>query len=311
MRALRLAAVAAVATAAALAAPASARTHYQQLAGDTTITASSSGSALVDLPDDVSMSWKATGNPDISISGPGRLVGFMLSPLGQQGYSLDSLLVLRIPKNGGTALKVFGLASPTDGPTCTQIGEDPSQPLGGCTEYKDPGYGFYYEGRYKLTVLTDGSPVTISLRLHGLDGATTIRPTTRIATVEATMTPREALGTTVVSGGTHAMTMTKAGFYIAYGQLKRASGGRYRENELCSIDGSLAETPGAYLPGSCGDGAAAVIDPMQNLPADWDGLNGGLGWGSIDAGTYGMGFNAQGDTSVSFLGGAVAFLPGV
>ncbi|MDX6275014.1 MAG: hypothetical protein QOJ92_2224 [Frankiales bacterium] len=311
MRRARALVVLALVAATAVALPASARTHYVELAGETTITAAHSGSVLVTVPDDAKLSWKALGNPDISIAGSGRLVGFMLEPVGQQGYSLDSVLVMRLPSSQRNALEVSGLAAPTPGPACTQPGDDPTDPLGSCEDWKDPGYGFLYEGRYRLTVLTDGAPVTIMLKLHGLDGSLDLSPATTVASTESTMSARESVGTVATSAGTAPMTMTKDGFYFVYGKVKRGPSPRYREQRLCAVDGAQADLPGAYLPPACGDGMGAVIDPMQRLPADYDGLNGGLGWGDLAAGTYGMGFNATGDSGVTFVDGAVAFLPGI
>jgi hypothetical protein len=310
VRLIRAGLVIALSAASALALPASARTPRPvQLAGDTTITATRSGSVLVEVPDDAKLSWKARGNPDISVSGSGRLVGFMLEPVNQPGFGMDSVLVMRLPQ--GQGLEVFGLAPPENYPACKQIGEDPAEPLGSCPEFKDPGYGLLYEGRYRLIVLTDGAPLTIHLDLRGLGGSATVSPTTAIASTEASMTQRESVGTVTTSAGTGPMVMAKDGLNFVYGRVKRGPAARYRQQALCAVDGAVATAPGIYLPPTCGDGMGAVVDPMQKLPADYDGLNGGLGWGSLEAGTYGIGFNATSDSGVTFVDGVVAFLPGV
>ena len=308
MNRIRVAAVVALCLAGALAAPASARLRAAELAGDTTITATGSGSVTVAVPDDATLSWKMIDNPDISISGGGRLVGFLLDPVRQSAGAANSVMVMRLPSSAHGALEVWGLDAPASASGCTQPGEDPAHPLGDCSGYRDPGFGILYEGLYRLTVLTDGSPVTIRLTLHGLEGQVDVTPTAQVASVEASMTEREGVPGHAVSAGTDAVQLAKDGFSIAYGMVRTAAGSRVRGGESCEVPGELAAAPGVYGPGCDGQLPGTIVDPLQQLPAGWGDAS--LSWGDESAGSHGRGLNAHADSGVSFVEGVVAFLPG-
>src|SRR4051812_28427406 len=83
----------------AFAAPSSAQlVRAETLGAVTTITATSSGSASLVLYDDATVSAAFTHNPDVTIAGKGRLVGFDLTSLAASSTgTLDEFTAVRLP----------------------------------------------------------------------------------------------------------------------------------------------------------------------------------------------------------------------
>src|SRR3954469_24829766 len=92
----------------------------------TTIRTSTSGSAELVLYDDATLSPRQTGNPDVSISGGGRLLAFSLPPAdgGQDNVSASGL-----PSFFNHAVSVGGSVTPHT--TCTST--DPFGLHNSCT----------------------------------------------------------------------------------------------------------------------------------------------------------------------------------
>lgn len=195
-------ALAAVALAtAATALPADARVvRPVELTETTSIVTSTSGWVDVVLPEDVVMSPKHEGNPDVTISGRGRYLGIELYRLGGDIWSsASSLTSYRLPAfQGGTTL-TYGSGAPD--PEC----EDelvPGDPLPEDCTYGEQTQIELLQGRYRLWVVADGAPVTITLRLEGLDaGDTRLRPVHRLRSLQQPLPAREAQGDEVVTYG--------------------------------------------------------------------------------------------------------------
>jgi hypothetical protein len=171
MRRSRIAALAALALSAvgfvpAQAAPAPA----PALAGTTVVTGSAMVAMTVRLPSPVTVDLHAIGGAgsrnDIEIAGNGRMVGLVLSQGGtlhrapdrEIWMTRDNICMRRGCQATGDGIGYFAVAFGTS-----------TQPADGT--YRIPA------GTYRLALLADGAPVTVTLRLHGLPGATTLRPT--------------------------------------------------------------------------------------------------------------------------------------
>jgi hypothetical protein len=194
--ALVIGAIAATCLGTALAVPSSAHLVAAQPLGNvTTITASSSGTAELVLYDDATMSPRETHNPDVSITGKGRVVAFELT---RSDGTEDGLAAMRVPAFAGGVTYVGGSTIPKV--NCT-----PGNGLldnGSCGPYYPPTAIKLHEGYYHLAVLTDGAPVRITIRLHGQERAKgAVRLQRSFRTVEANMPEQESIGQTTVTYG--------------------------------------------------------------------------------------------------------------
>lgn len=190
-----------VAAAAATTLPADARVARPvELTETTTIVTSTSGWVDVVLPEDVVMSPKNEGNPDVTVSGTGRYVALELYRLGADHWSSSSgLSAWRLPAFQGGTTFTYGSGRPE--PEC----EDelvPGDPVPEDCTYPEQERIELLQGRYRLWVVADGSPVTITLRLRGLDdGETRLRPVNRLRGLQQELPAREAQGDEVVTFG--------------------------------------------------------------------------------------------------------------
>lgn len=213
----------------------------------TTITTTSSGTADVVLYDDATLSPKQTHNPDVTITGPGRVVGFTLT---RTDTASDMLYVVRLPKFAGGLTYVTGTTTPAQ-PSCVP----PTNPLepADCPAYK-PSAIKLHEGYYRLAVLTDGQPLRITLHLHGLQRASSrVGLQAKVRTAEADLPAREAIGSTTItygaetafSGATHTSMLVRAKLHKT-ATLLAAS--------VCTRDDSASPPPYAFSP-PCPGGA--------------------------------------------------------
>jgi hypothetical protein len=184
MRPIRVLAVVALGLTAALVVPSHAATKPAPLVlrGDTTITADRTGQADVLLYDDAlvkitdgSGSMYGQPTPDVSMTGKGRLFGFVL-----QGVGSDSLSALRYVKDGRavTQTGANGTFYPEAGNCHPVLVDNVNYCSGEATGYK---VALVHQGRYHLRVLTDGAPVTITLHLRGVTGRAHYRTSTPLA----------------------------------------------------------------------------------------------------------------------------------
>jgi hypothetical protein len=196
-RAARPLAVLALVASVAVALPAGAGTAGRPVLRSTTVVSSTtSGYVDVELPADARLSPRWAANPDTRFSGSGRMLGLWLQPLGSDGYADDSLEVLRLPAFLGGETRTWGTTT-EPAPRCS------SSLTGGlqCTS-PEPTAILLHRGRYRLTMLTDGRPVQVTLRLRGLPaGSARVQPAHRLASAEAPLPAREAIGDTTVTYG--------------------------------------------------------------------------------------------------------------
>lgn len=302
MRTLRVVLAAATTVAATLALPASAHLDPPAaLAGVTTIEADHSGSSKVVLYDDALVTWKLVNNPDTTIHGDGRFVGLWLTR--DDGYQSaepegsDWLTVYRMPDFAGGKTRTFGSAYPAE--QCT---EWPSNdvPLKGSCEFEPKGI-LLHQGYYKLTVVTDGSPVRFTLDLQGAGGTTTISPTTSFRTIESALQQRDGNGDNLVTWGHEEPNFTDAARLFQFVDVTWSDGATARGAGQCVRFGDKSDQPPlAYGPmclgGSGGSGGYEVNVGPQQMGGVWV-------WGSSPSdgtGDLGQGGSAWSDKGVTF-----------
>lgn len=277
--------LAAAATAASVVAavPSSARLVPAQPAGDvTTIVAASSGTAEVVLYDDATVSRAVTHNPDVSISGPGRLVAFDLT---RADGSTDELFGMRLPAFAGGGVVVGG-TSPA--PTCTPWPEAVAPVQYNCASAK-PAPIRLHEGYYHLVVLTDGQPVRIQLRLHGESRAhASLHMQKAIRTLEAALPERESIGSTTVTYGT-SVPFQNATQVLTVVDAKLHPSATVRAATGCARNDSGASPPYAYSP-PCPGGSSSGFEYLVNTPVTQLGGFGG--------GTLWLGLSSQSPTGI-------------
>jgi hypothetical protein len=260
MRLLRPLLAAAVVLAAAAALPAQAHiTPLPEATSTTIVTAAHSGYLDLVLPDDVRMSPRDTANPDVSIVGEGRVVGLWLSR-GTEFYGSfdDYVEAVRYPAFLHRAATTYGSLTPRQ--ECQQglLGVVPAP----CNAPKATAI-LLHEGRYRLTVLTDGHPLTLTLHLHGLEaGTTTLSPTHRLASAEQRLPARDGVGDTMVTyGATQPFAGPAAELTLA--TATRSPGATVSGASTCSRRDTGAPPPLAYGP-HCPNGTGSSSTTFIN-----------------------------------------------
>ena len=231
-----------LASAVALAVPSSARLVAAEPAGAvTTISATHSGTAELVLYDDASLSPVSAYNPDVRFTGRGRLVAFELTRSDGTG---DFLSAARLPSFVGGGMVVAGSTTPK--PTCSSwptAAVPVQQHCSGQAKRIS-----LHEGYYHLVVLTDGAPVTITLRLHGSQQQrASVRLQTSVRSLEAALPQRESMGSSTVTFGTE-VTFRNAtqAFSLAGARLHRNA--TVVGANSCARDDSGAPPPYAFSP---------------------------------------------------------------
>lgn len=130
-----------------------------QVCGTTVLTGETSGVVRVSIPQDVSLNMTFGPGQDLDISGSGRFIGFALVEIRQDATTGYRLVAGRYP-------------APIAGPS-PYVWVDPSNET-------DPGDRppaiELAGGEYALSLLADGSPVTVTLRPSGLSGTVRVEP---------------------------------------------------------------------------------------------------------------------------------------
>jgi hypothetical protein len=291
---------------AAVAGPASARLVPAEPAGAlTTIATASSGTAELVLYDDATVSPLATHNPDVSITGPGRLVAFQLTRADGTG---DELYGARMPSFAGGGVTVGGSTTPTG--TCTAWPSALVPVQQQCTTPRPTGIRLH-EGYYHLMVVTDGKPVRITLRLHGEERRTArVHVQQQIRTLEANLPERESVGSTTVSYG------ASAGFHNATQVLTVVDARLHRDATMlaatgCARDDSGAPPPYAYTP-PCPGGSMTGFSYLVHTPVD---QLAGFGAGTLlffltNGGPTGIGGSFIDSDGPTYLGGLGLWIDG-
>lgn len=141
--------------------PAAARSPLDRvtLGAVNVISGSDLTSVPVHVPRDATIEGDPFSNDDISYSGPGRVVG------------------LALVEEGGPVRKAYELVS-VRWSFCGAPGCEPDEYADELTTSPEFGKKRWRvpAGDYRLYLVADGEPVDVTLRLHGLDGTTAIRP---------------------------------------------------------------------------------------------------------------------------------------
>jgi hypothetical protein len=289
-------ALAALLLLAAAATPSSARVpRLPELTADTEVTASHSGYLDVVVPEDARLSVAQTRNPDVAVTGAGRFVGLWLQRQQDSGFG-DELTVFRLPGFLGGAVRTEGTAYPAQ--TCT--GTPAAFPVTyDCTGGIAPTAIVLHEGRYRITVLTDGSPVAFRLSLHGLDaGSTSLSPSTALASAQRTLPARESLGSSLVTyGATSGLAGNLATFAMA--TVKRTPGSTVESTGTCFRADQATTPPLGYGP-KCPGGAGGSDVQLVHVNGQTYGQVSGFGTaGQADGTPVGIGGSFGGDKGVT------------
>jgi hypothetical protein len=252
----------------------------------TTLAASASGTAEVVLYDDATLSPSSTHNPDVTISGPGRVVAFELTRADGTG---DGLFGMRLPAFAGGGTVVGGSATPRQ--TCTSWPSDTVPLQSRCGAYH-PKAILLHEGYYHLVVVTDGKPVKVTLRLHGQHrGHARVHVQQRIRTAEANLPERESAGpSTVTYGGAGGFASATQVLTLAVARLHPSATARAATG--CARTDSGNPPPYAFSP-ACPGGDVTDLSYFVDTPVE---QLAGFGGGTA--------FVSTSDTSPTSVGGS-------
>jgi hypothetical protein len=152
------------------------------LAGETTISGAQPGSLLVTLPVAASISDAVTENPDVTVEGAGRYIGVVLVAEGNEERIGSTLIAGQVDPDA--------------------ICDDQGCPFGVATLVAGAGLGSGGPGRwllpagdYRLHLVAEESagPVSVTLRLGGLEGTTHLVPSDPTGLETVPMPPRVPL----------------------------------------------------------------------------------------------------------------------
>lgn len=221
------------------------------LAGQTTVLADHSASILVEVPSLATYATDTYGNPDLAVSGRGRVVALTLQPVA----SRDPYEALRVARFNG----------------CDSLGCEPDRPDGyvqvpsGARRVNGhPPRALLEPGTYRLTVLTDGGRVSASLRLGGLSGSTLITPTaagdSRILPAAETLSAPAAGAPAVWSGGAELNLASTNTLVFGFYQQETPGGSAFSTQGACHFSAGTRPLGGHFLPGCPGElGSAGTI----------------------------------------------------
>ena len=209
-------------------------------------------------------------NPDIHVKGKGRFVAFALVP--------------ESPKSE----IVFGGRFPNEAEAMDFV-----MPLNRFNFDFAKWYDGELElapGRYDLYLIPDRSPVTITLRLHGLQGTTTVSPSTPVDS-ELAFPPSRLRGTTGenenVYWGGHDYDLKREGILFNALWLRTTFhlSGQY---QFCYYERVKPIEPVAYAPGCLVDGRIGLANDRYVMASPDTKLL-FEGFGVVKPGPYGLG----------------------
>ena len=281
MRLLRTVVAAGLLLAGGLALPAQAHLAPVPSATSTTVvTAAKTGYLDLQLADDVKLSLDNEANPDVVLAGRGRFIGAWLVR-GQELFTFgnDFVETVRLPDFLGRQRWTQGSTYPNQQCVATALPALPPT----CSSQAPQGISLH-EGNYRLFVLTDGSPVTVTLHLHGLAaGTTSLRTTQALTSTERVLPQRDGAGTSLVTFGAVGPLQGKVATWTM-ASAKGADTPTGQENSLCQRADTGAAPPLAYGP-HCPNGSSG--DYQYSISAAGRG-GGGMG-GFVTAGDPGTG----------------------
>jgi hypothetical protein len=301
----------------------------EPLGAVTTITATSSGTAEIVLYDDATISAAYTHNPDVTISGKGRLVGFDLSNADPNsfGSATDDVSAERLPTFAGGATYVTGMSGPPE--KCSGYPNDTvpvQQQCGDCTyspsstvplqancTYAEPKFFTLHEGYYHLSVLTDGAPLRITIRLHGL-GKThaNVHLQAKSRSIETTLPQQESIGSSTITFGAPVSFPSIDNVLLVVGVKLHASATVLADSACWRSDSAVAP-PYAYSP-ACPGGHTTGVSYRVLLPATGAGAGGvGVFAGSLtpNGNPTGVGGSFVDSDGPTYVGGLAVWTDGM
>lgn len=298
------AAAAMVAGAVAVAVPSSAHLVAAQAAGQvTTITVGHSGTAEIVLYDDATLSPAAVHNPDVQITGAGRLVGFELSRTDDDG---DFVSAVRMPSFAGGQVQVAGSTTPAM--TCTPWPNATVDLSDTCTQPHTKAITLH-EGYYHLVALADGSQLTITLHLHGEEQRRAqVHLQTSVRSLEATLPERESMGSSTVTYGAD-VPFAGATQVVDVVAAKLHPTATVLADSLCVRSDTGAPPPYAFSPACPGGSSSGMSYRLANSEAG----GGGIVFVGVPGSTNdpnGLGGSFTDSDGPTYLGGLGLWLAG-
>lgn len=317
MRARHLVAVVATTAVGAALAPSSSAAATQELAGLTVVRADRSGSAELVLRRDAVLRLAPDGSsPDVRLDGGGRLVVLTLT-LRQDGASTDGLTLVRVRRDGRSVTRswVSGTAYPRpepcdDATVWARLPMLPTPVAAGCPAAPTPTHVVIHQGRYHLRVLTDGAPVTGTVRLRGVPGTGTVGVTRTLASGVVDLAQRDELGGRVSRWESSLAVPTAAEGLVSL-DAAWAPRPRFAGVTSCRYDAAAPQLPTDHLSNQCPGGhRGAFFGPVLNpLGEDYDpsALN-GIGSVQLDPGPQRFGLAASDEAGVTVRSATLGWL---
>lgn len=298
----------------------------EPLGAVTTITATTSGTASLVLYDDATVSTAVTRNPDVTISGKGRVVGFDLASVSaSNGFPDDDLNAVRLPAFAHAVTQVF--ASSETPQQCSGYPNDtvpvqqecsnctytpsPMVPVQGSCNFSQPAQIKLHEGYYNLTVLTDGSPVRLTLHLHGVaKRKATVHTQSSFRSLESTLTQHESIGTSTITFG-GSTSFPSADQILMFVGVKLHPNATALAAAGCLRSDTTAPPPYAYSP-ACPGGETTGYSYELGTPVTEEGGVGVFGWGLVPSGSpNGVGGSFVDSNGPTYVGGVAVWSSGV
>ena len=286
----RATALAAAALIPALAVPALATTTAP-LALSRTVVVESAHSGVVDVlvPEDAQVAVRG----GVTIQGRGRLVGVWLDRVdGAYGH----LASYRLPAFAGGRQQTSGS---TASGRCKGVPSDTLPITSDCTSVRAPASVLLAEGAYRMTVLTDGQPLRITLRMTGLgEGTTQVPALRRLASVQKALPVRDEVGSSLVTFGASARVHGPTQTFVLATEKGRA-GGAVSSASVCERPDE-GTAPLAFGP-LCAGGSSGGYEYSLSLGGQGTSGAGAFASSSSDAaGTLGLGGSFTSSSGVVF-----------
>lgn len=239
------------------------------LAATTVVSTSTSGHAEVFLPSEAEVSTRT--DRGVQLRGKGRMVGVWLDPVDGGSGFLGSY---RLPAFAGSERATYGSA----------VGSGAAQRV------------VLPRGRYRITVLADGAPVRVELRLAGAPAGTRRVALERLRSTQRELPVREAAGATALTYGATADVGPDPVTTYVVARPRWSSGGHARVATSCQRHGAT-DVPFAYA-AHCPGGTATGYSYES---AELSGA-GAFGSSSEQGGPIGLGGSFADDGGVSLVG---------
>ena len=265
-----------------------AKTAPPEVAGVTRIAGDKTSAMWVTIPREVRFQSGYGPNPDIQIRGAGRMVGFVLT---------------QVPTDRFDREFVFGgRAAFCSTPGCES--DDTYQFMGATSASgSDPANSVVLPpGRYVLYLLADGAPASVTLRLHGLDGRTQLRPD---APVDA--------GVSVPTAETEVVAPEKKAYWFGDSATIDSNAGLFlgalsidTQRWVEGVYGSCLQRelhglrPVAFSPACPGGTQTRSVEGYPLSPIDRK-LHHSSVWNVVPGGSWGLGMNFVGAADVQHV----------